>query len=704
MLPGRWKDWEIVDDIGSGSYGTVYQIEKDDECKAVKIIEIPQKDEYNIIMKAHGKDAEAYCRSIAQDFEAEINTLMMLSDCENVVKIEDYVILQKDDGIGWSIYIFMDCLTSFTEYAALHEFHEPDIIRLGLEISNALVACHKQGIIHRDIKPENILVTDEGRFLLCDFGLARQLNYKQQISSVKGTYKYMAPEVYHGQNYTDSVDIYSLGLILYQYMNKRRGVFLPLDKKTIFFKDEEAVLEKRMNNAEIPPPVEASENFADIILRMIAYHPEDRYESADKLHKDLLLLSKGKYHKKHYFIRHYRRHILAGAFVVLMIAAYIGWRESPVWKDRECGENSVCTLNKAGTLTISGTGSVDDNEAWYEDKDKLKKIIVKKGITDIGEISDGLFSECRNLETLILPDGLKAIGSDAFGDCHKLKNVTLPDSVENLGSEAFARTPWIKDQADQNGFVIKNGTLMDYIYNKTSQDDSMESEGSLTDTTKQKETVRDLVIPDEVKTISDYVFEYNEEIRSLVIPDTTEYIGKYAFKDCVNLEKIQFGKKIKWIRVGAFQGTKWQEDVVWPVVNGLLLAYNGKEKAPSIPKEVVMIGEGAFQENAYIEEIEIPATVEKIDCWAFAYCTGLKKAVIPDGIKDIEPYTFYECSALNQVRFPSSLETIQPSAFSRCIHLKKVRIPKATTLVDEVDGDKVEAPFTGCKGIEIERY
>ena len=99
MLPGKWKDWEITEDIGSGSYGTVYQIEHEEEIKAVKIIEIPQQDEYSLIMKEHGQDAEAYCRSIAQDFEAEINTLMALRDCENIIHIDDYVIEKKKDPV-----------------------------------------------------------------------------------------------------------------------------------------------------------------------------------------------------------------------------------------------------------------------------------------------------------------------------------------------------------------------------------------------------------------------------------------------------------------------------------------------------------------------------------------------------------------------------------------------------------------------------
>ena len=87
MLPGKWKEWKVVEEIGKGSYGCVYRIEKDDAVMAVKVIDIPQESEQNLIMREHGANAEAYCQSLAQDFETEIHTLTLLGDSENIIHI-----------------------------------------------------------------------------------------------------------------------------------------------------------------------------------------------------------------------------------------------------------------------------------------------------------------------------------------------------------------------------------------------------------------------------------------------------------------------------------------------------------------------------------------------------------------------------------------------------------------------------------------
>ena len=674
MLPGKWRDWEITEDIGSGSYGTVYQIEHEEELKAVKIIEIPQKDEYNLIMKEHGQDAEAYCRSIAQDFEAEINTLMLLRDCENIIHIEDYMIEKKQDEIGWTIYIFMDCLMSFTEYALMHQMDEKEIIRLGLEIGNALCACEKQGIIHRDIKPENILVTEEGRFLLCDFGLARKLNYKQQANSVKGTYKYMAPEVYHGKSYTSTIDIYSLGLIMYQYMNQRRSVFLPLDSKTIYFKDEEKALQMRMNDEPIPDPVDASPEFADIILRMIAYDSEDRYQSAGDLIRDLHLLQEGKYKKKtHFSFRHYKVAAIVAGLLLLCAVAYGGWCKTPVFKDVRCGEQATATLTNDGVLTISGQGDVNDGDAWIDHSQKIRKVVIKGDIRSIDPDGNGIFSDCPGLTSVELPASLEYIGINAFAGDKKLSRVTLPDTLVEIGEDAFDQTAWVRDHVDQDGFLILNHMLVSY----------------------RGESDR-IVIPEGVKYIGGGAFFSHPEIRSLVIPDSVEYIGQEAFADCSSLSEISFGKGINEIGPDAFADTAWLKNREWAIAGDILLKYNGKEARVTVPSEVKAVGIAAFAGNSYIKDVTIPEETDMIWQSAFEGCDHLERAEIKGKVTDIEYCTFKDCTSLQNIILPDSLETIQSLAFLNCIRLKEVRIPEKTQLLNSYYGEETGEPFYDC--------
>ena len=78
---------------------------------------------------------------------------------------------------------------------------EKEVIKLGMDLSKALEYCRKLKIIHRDIKPENIFVSRFGDFKLGDFGIARELERTMSGFSKKGTYSYMAPEMYKGEKY-----------------------------------------------------------------------------------------------------------------------------------------------------------------------------------------------------------------------------------------------------------------------------------------------------------------------------------------------------------------------------------------------------------------------------------------------------------------------------------------------------------------------
>ena len=156
--------------------------------------------------------------------------------------------------------------------------------------------CEKLNIIHRDIKPDNILVAADGTCKLCDFGIARHIDRLKSVLSVKGTYTYMAPEIYHGNKYGKSVDIYSLGILLYRLMNRNRDAFINPGKQMVYYRDREEALRRRMGGEILPAPADATPEFAQIIRKACAYSAKDRYESPSAMKKDLQLLSKGEYH------------------------------------------------------------------------------------------------------------------------------------------------------------------------------------------------------------------------------------------------------------------------------------------------------------------------------------------------------------------------------------------------------------------------
>ena len=289
-----WGNWEITKFIGEGSFGQVYQIEKEEfdytYKAALKTISIPKsQDEVVAVLNEFGDERSVtdYYHEIVGDIVKEIVLMSKLKGNTNIVSYEDHAVIPNKDQIGWNIYIRMELLTPLFQYTKEHPLSVRDIIQLGIDMCKAIEMCQKYNIIHRDIKPENIFVSDMGNYKLGDFGISRQMEKTALEFSKKGTYSYMAPEVYKGKKYNSTVDIYSLGIVLYRFLNNNRLPFLPPYPQKIRYSDRNKALIMRTSGEEIPKPCNAEGRLAEIVLKACAYNPKERYESARDMRKAL---------------------------------------------------------------------------------------------------------------------------------------------------------------------------------------------------------------------------------------------------------------------------------------------------------------------------------------------------------------------------------------------------------------------------------
>lgn len=294
-LPEKWHDWKITELLGTGSYGTVYRAQKDTTdgvgaACAVKIISLPSDEsELETISRDYPKrnDLTAYYENLVKDIITEIQSMKLLQGSPNIVSIQDHKIVHEEGSLEWKIYIRMELLTPLAEYRMENEFTEQDVIRLGIDICKALEVCGNKHIIHRDIKPENIMVSADGTFKIGDFGIAKQLDQMTGSLSLKGTFTYMAPEVYHGETYDARADQYSLGIVLYRLLNNNREPFLKADAPMVYYRDRQEALNRRMDGEALESPAYASENVGRVIRKACAFRPEDRYDNPTSLQKDL---------------------------------------------------------------------------------------------------------------------------------------------------------------------------------------------------------------------------------------------------------------------------------------------------------------------------------------------------------------------------------------------------------------------------------
>ena len=292
-----WPGWTATRLIGEGSFGKVYEIVRNnfgiEEHSALKIITIPSSQAELQSLKNDGMDdasATEYYRGLVDEFVQEIALMSKLKGNSNIVNYEDYAVMEHNVSVGWDILIRMELLTDLPSHIRDNSLSTNDVIKLGIDICNALEACQAQKIIHRDIKPDNIFLSPSGEYKLGDFGVARTIEKTVSGLSKKGTYTYMAPEVYKGESYGSTVDIYSLGIVMYKLLNFNREPFLPPHPQPIKYSDKNNALVKRISGDPIPAPANADETLSKIILKACAHKSSERYQSASEMKKDLTAL------------------------------------------------------------------------------------------------------------------------------------------------------------------------------------------------------------------------------------------------------------------------------------------------------------------------------------------------------------------------------------------------------------------------------
>ena len=283
-----WPGWETGKLIGRGSFGAVYEIQRDMfgevEKAALKVISIPQNPGDIEELYADGYDEKSITSTFQNHLRSivtEYSMMRKLNGFTNIVNCDDVRYVQHDDGIGWDIYIKMELLTPLIRMLG-ESVTEEVVLKLARDICNALVLCKKHDIIHRDIKPQNIFVSPNGDFKLGDFGIAKMVE-KTTDGTLIGTYRYMAPEVLHGQPYGSAADIYSLGLVLYWLLNERRMPFLPLPPETINTSMDQEARRRRFSGEPLPEPAHGSEELKRIVLKACAFDVKERYASAEEM-------------------------------------------------------------------------------------------------------------------------------------------------------------------------------------------------------------------------------------------------------------------------------------------------------------------------------------------------------------------------------------------------------------------------------------
>jgi len=287
-LPEKWQDWSITEKIGAGTFGSVYKAVRQEKeqtrVSAIKVIRIPD-DRTNEDIRCHPSayDTDRLVRIYGREKEKaleEVRIMLELKGQPNIVPLEDYAVVPQSNGYGWDIFLRMEYLTALPDYLKNHSMSSEEVRRLGIDICQVLHICEQKGIFHRDIKPGNLFVSPDGNFRLGDFGIAVHSNGRKEIHSDAGTDLYLAPEARNRKQYCLTSDQYSLGLVLYDLLNKGRNPFFDLEKRKYRGREFEEADRKRLNGTPWPSPAEGTPVLHAILRKACAFDPDQRFHSA----------------------------------------------------------------------------------------------------------------------------------------------------------------------------------------------------------------------------------------------------------------------------------------------------------------------------------------------------------------------------------------------------------------------------------------
>jgi serine/threonine protein kinase len=273
-IPKKVGKYEIVEEIGKGSMGTVYSAHD------------PFSNRLVAIKVAHPQyiDKSEEGQRFRKLFFNEAHAAGVL-DHPNILRIFDA------DADGDLCYLVMECIP---HARTLEEHAQPNtllplrqLVNIIYKSAKALDYAHRQGIIHRDIKPSNLLLTEDNDIKLADFSIAminRHDTTSTQFTGFLGSPLYMSPEQISEQPLDNSTDIFSLGSLTYQLLTGRHP----------FKADTLAAISQRITK-EDPPPVtdfrsDLPEGLSYTVKRMLKKKPTQRYSMGLDLAADLAVI------------------------------------------------------------------------------------------------------------------------------------------------------------------------------------------------------------------------------------------------------------------------------------------------------------------------------------------------------------------------------------------------------------------------------
>ena len=252
--------------------------ENSDDKYIVKIISVPasQKQLDALLLTGAYKDAAGameYFKELTDGIITEAETLQQLSKLEGFLPYDGWQVEPMSEGkLGYNIYLVSSYKRSLEKFLRRNPMTHLGAVNLGLDLCAALAICRRAGYMFIDLKPSNIYLTGDREYRIGDLGFINLKSLKYACLPSKYRSAYTAPELHDAlATLNPTADVYSLGLILYQLYNNSQLPF-----------------QNRAPREELPAPLNADYEMAEIIMKAVAPDPRHRWQSPIEMGKALV--------------------------------------------------------------------------------------------------------------------------------------------------------------------------------------------------------------------------------------------------------------------------------------------------------------------------------------------------------------------------------------------------------------------------------
>ena len=305
------------------------------------------------------------------------------------------------------------------------------------------------------------------------------------------------------------------------------------------------------------------------------------------------------------------------------------------------------------------------------------------------------FEGCTGLKTVTIGNSVTTIGESAFYSCTSLTEVSIPNSVTSIGSSVFEDCSGLKTVTIGNSVTtIGDGTfngctsLKTVIWNARNVQDTFLSETWIPKPPfPDSDRLTEFVFGEEVEYIPAYLCYQLASLKKLVIGNSVTSIGNHAFFCCSGLTEVTIPNSVTSIGDYAFADCTGLTEITIPnavtTIEGYAFTRCTGLKTVTIGNSVTTIEDGAFNGCTGLTEVSIPNSVTSIGDYAFADCTGLTEIAIPNAVTTIEGYAFTRCTGLKTVTIGNSVTTIEDGAFNGCTQMESVTIGEKVESIGE---------------------